>query len=128
MILKHLPRTGLGLLLVCMGAGYYTPAMAQQYYKWVDQKGSTHYTVTPPPKSAKHKGKINTYGWRNSAPLPAPSAQESNPPVTSTSSGSPTTAPAQEPAANPSSPPSSQPVTATPELTPAPAPTPELPR
>ena len=26
---------------------------AQQYYKWVDANGSTHYTTTPPPKGAK---------------------------------------------------------------------------
>ena len=35
---------------------------AQQYYKWVDAKGSTHYTTTPPPKSAKRVDKIATYG------------------------------------------------------------------
>ncbi|HHW52742.1 DUF4124 domain-containing protein [Acinetobacter towneri] len=41
---------------------------AKQYYKWVDAKGSTHYTTTPPPKTAKKQGKVDTYGWRNSAP------------------------------------------------------------
>ena len=35
---------------------------AQQYYKWVDAKGSTHYTTTPPPKGAKKLDKIATYG------------------------------------------------------------------
>ena len=37
-------------------------SFSQQYYKWVDAKGSTHYTTTPPPKSAKKKGKVDTYG------------------------------------------------------------------
>lgn len=32
---------------------YSTSASAIQYYKWVDAKGVTHYTKTPPPKSAK---------------------------------------------------------------------------
>lgn len=41
---------------------------AKDYYKWVDANGSTHYTATPPPKSAQKKGKIQTYGWANSSP------------------------------------------------------------
>ena len=48
-------------------------SFAQNFYKWVDAKGSTHYTATPPPKSAKKKGKVETYGWKNSA-APAPAA------------------------------------------------------
>ncbi|MBJ9986798.1 DUF4124 domain-containing protein [Acinetobacter sp. S40] len=35
---------------------------AEQYYKWVDSKGSTHYTATPPPKGSKKQGQVNTYG------------------------------------------------------------------
>ncbi|WP_416202709.1 DUF4124 domain-containing protein [Acinetobacter sp. ANC 3813] len=42
-------------------------SMAQNFYKWVDVKGSTHYTATPPPNSAKKKGKVETYGWKNSS-------------------------------------------------------------
>ena len=34
---------------------------AQQYYKWVDANGSTHYNTTPPPKGAKRLDKISTY-------------------------------------------------------------------
>jgi hypothetical protein len=30
----------------------------QDFYKWVDAKGSTHYTATPPPSNAKKKSKI----------------------------------------------------------------------
>ncbi|HHB0833599.1 TPA: DUF4124 domain-containing protein [Acinetobacter baumannii] len=37
-------------------------SQAQQYYKWMDQRGSTHYTTTPPPKGAKHLNKVSTYG------------------------------------------------------------------
>ena len=48
-------------------------SFAQNFYKWVDAKGSTHYTATPPPKSAKKKGQVETYGWKNSA-APAPAA------------------------------------------------------
>ena len=51
-----------------------TTSFAKEYYKWVDAKGSTHYTTTPPPKSAKKKGKVDTYGpTRSSTPSqPAP--------------------------------------------------------
>ena len=43
-----------------------TQSFAKTYYKWVDSHGSTHYTTTPPPKTAKKKGKVDTYGWKNS--------------------------------------------------------------
>lgn len=42
-----------------------TTGFAKEYYKWVDAKGSTHYTTTPPPKSAQKKGKVDTYGPNN---------------------------------------------------------------
>ena len=51
---------------------------AKQYYKWVDSKGSTHYTTTPPPKNARSQSKVNTYGYHgdstptNSAPTAQP--------------------------------------------------------
>ncbi len=53
---------------------------AKQYYKWVDANGSTHYTTTPPPKTAKKKGKVDTYGWRNSAPTVATPANPADEP------------------------------------------------
>lgn len=49
-------------------AGISSQSMAKEYYKWVDAKGSTHYTTTPPPKNAKKQGKAQTHGWSNSAP------------------------------------------------------------
>jgi len=52
-----------------------TNSFAKEYYKWVDAKGSTHYTTTPPPKSAKKKGKVDTYGTTHSA---SPATQENN--------------------------------------------------
>lgn len=36
-------------------------AHAQNFYKWVDKNGSTHYTVTPPPANAKRVGNVATY-------------------------------------------------------------------
>ena len=44
-------------ILLCSSQNY-----AQQYYKWVDANGSTHYTTTPPPKGAKRLDKVSTYG------------------------------------------------------------------
>lgn len=49
------------LFMFCSGQIY-----AQQYYKWIDANGSTHYTTTPPPKGAKRLDKISTYGSNNS--------------------------------------------------------------
>ncbi len=56
---------------------------AKEYYKWVDSKGSTHYTSTPPPKTAKKKGKVDTYGWRTGTTTtqsPVPQNQETTAP------------------------------------------------
>ncbi|WP_228146852.1 DUF4124 domain-containing protein [Acinetobacter sp. ANC 4470] len=52
-----------------------TTSFAKEYYKWVDAKGSTHYTATPPPKSAQKKGKVGTYGWNHASTTVAPSNQ-----------------------------------------------------
>lgn len=46
---------------LCLGLTT-TQVSAKEYYKWVDSKGSTHYTTTPPPKNAQRKGKVSTYG------------------------------------------------------------------
>lgn len=53
-----------------------TTSFATEYYKWVDSKGSTHYTKTPPPASVKKKTKVDTYGWNNSAPYKANTTEE----------------------------------------------------
>ncbi|MDR6797195.1 DUF4124 domain-containing protein [Acinetobacter calcoaceticus] len=55
-------------------------SQAQQYYKWMDKSGSTHYTTTPPPKSAKHLNKVSTYGSqpfvKNSTPTSEQQSQD----------------------------------------------------
>ena len=55
-------------------------ASAQEFYKWVDSQGSTHYTTTPPPKSAKKLSKVDTYGSRqySQSKSPAPSQNGQN--------------------------------------------------
>ncbi|MBH2001810.1 MAG: DUF4124 domain-containing protein [Moraxellaceae bacterium] len=60
-------------LLFCSSQNY-----AQQYYKWMDANGSTHYTTTPPPKGAKNLNKISTYGSSHqniATPTAAPQVQ-----------------------------------------------------
>lgn len=50
-------------LILAIGCATLSPSsFATHYYKWVDAKGTTHYTKTPPPASAKQKGKVHTYG------------------------------------------------------------------
>lgn len=55
------------ITLACALIGSSAALWAKDYYKWVDANGSTHYTTTPPPKSVQKKGKVQTYGWNNSA-------------------------------------------------------------
>ena len=73
---------------------------AKQYYKWVDANGSTHYTTTPPPKTAKKKGKVDTYGWKNSAPTVATPASPAVNPVPSATNPQATTT-TNQPVGNP---------------------------
>ncbi|USA52110.1 DUF4124 domain-containing protein [Acinetobacter sp. C32I] len=61
--------TSTAAILLCSSQNY-----AQQYYKWVDAKGSTHYTTTPPPKGAKRLDKVSTYG--NSPQSSNPTTQQ----------------------------------------------------
>lgn len=59
------------VILVCS-----SQSQAQQYYKWMDKNGSTHYTTTPPPKSAKHLNKVSTYGSQSSVKNSTPSPEQ----------------------------------------------------
>lgn len=68
----------LSLFLLC---GSHS-VQAQSFYKWVDAQGSTHYTLTPPPKSVQNMGQVKTYdGPPPPAPTPAPVENQSNAPV-----------------------------------------------
>lgn len=58
-------------ILVCS-----SQSQAQQYYKWMDKSGSTHYTTTPPPKSAKHLNKVSTYGSLSSVKNSTPATEQ----------------------------------------------------
>lgn len=74
--IKKSVLTGSIVAVVCFASN---ASFAKEFYKWVDSKGSTHYTTTPPPKSSQARGKIDTYGYRtSSAPNTAP-AQQNNP-------------------------------------------------
>ena len=55
---------------------YSSQSQAQQYYKWMDKNGSTHYTTTPPPKSAKHLNKVSTYGSQPSIKNSTPTSEQ----------------------------------------------------
>ncbi|MGB9037234.1 MAG: DUF4124 domain-containing protein [Acinetobacter calcoaceticus] len=55
---------------------YSSQSQAQQYYKWMDKSGSTHYTTTPPPKSAKNLNKVSTYGSQPSVKNSTPTSEQ----------------------------------------------------
>ncbi|MCH4246452.1 MAG: DUF4124 domain-containing protein [Acinetobacter populi] len=67
---------------------------AQNFYKWVDANGSTHYTATPPPKNAKKISKVATYNDTPSGSSYIPPAKNANAevPQQQTPSGNPTPA------------------------------------
>lgn len=66
---NHLKKFGLiGLIIL-----FPMNSHAQKFYKWVDSKGSTHYTTTPPPKNSKKVGSINTYNDLPSGSIPTQS-------------------------------------------------------
>lgn len=49
---------------------------AQDFYKWGDANGSTHYTSTPPPKNAKRLGSISTYQNKTEQSKKVPESKE----------------------------------------------------
>ena len=59
------PRNGLArftkpaLIAVCLVC--VSPSVAAKMYKWVDEQGNTHYTQTPPPKSAQQGKQLNVH-------------------------------------------------------------------
>lgn len=46
-------RLALATCLALLALAAATPATAQQYYKWKDANGVTHYTKTPPPSGTE---------------------------------------------------------------------------
>ena len=71
------PSLQLGLITTSLILAFTTsPVMAKTYYKWVDSNGSTHYTTTPPPKNAKKKGSVETYGAPISVTAPVQDQQQ----------------------------------------------------
>lgn len=81
-------------------------SFADTYYKWVGKDGSTHYTLTPPPKGAKALGKMETYRDYSpsytSNPTPTNTTPSQTTPSTSTTDGNPTPEiPMPEPVAEP---------------------------
>lgn len=78
---------------------------AQHFYKWVDKNGSTHYTLTPPPKNAKKQGRIFTINDTPSGSQYRPPAPETNTPTqnstTPTTTPQPNGTPVAEPVAEP---------------------------
>lgn len=64
-------------MLTLVLAAISTSAIANTtFYKWVDKNGSTHYTLTPPPKGVKSLGKMQTY---NDYTAPVPQQVQSAP-------------------------------------------------
>ncbi len=47
-------------IILAVLLGHSSFAWADQLYKWVDASGSTHYSATPPPTTAKGKAKTIT--------------------------------------------------------------------
>lgn len=88
-LMKKSVLLGATLGLLCSAPSL---SFAKEYYKWIDSKGTTHYTTTPPPKSSKSRGKIDTYGYRTSIPATSTAQQNSSNTTSNTSTAqAPTT-------------------------------------
>lgn len=95
-MIKNILLTSTLLSIACTT----TMTHAKEYYKWIDAKGSTHYTTTPPPKNAKKKGKIETYGTTASNAVQNNTATNTQTPTTPANNATTnTTSPAQTPTA-----------------------------
>ena len=47
------------LIAICLA--FLSPNVAAKMYKWVDEQGNTHYTQTPPPKSAQQARQLKVH-------------------------------------------------------------------
>lgn len=72
-------KTSLILIAATLASTAPQFTQAQKFYKWVDAKGSTHYTTTPPPKNAKKLGKISTYNDLSSSAVANNNANRETP-------------------------------------------------
>ncbi|MFC2994647.1 DUF4124 domain-containing protein [Acinetobacter sichuanensis] len=64
---KHLYTKIISTTFLVLSLSATSQSFAKQYYKWVDHQGATHYTETPPPKNAKSRTTVTTYG-HNASP------------------------------------------------------------
>ena len=97
------------VLSAVVGCAISTANAAENYYKWVDQYGTTQYTQTPPPASARKTYKrvsVSTHvpaDVRNRAAAPVVAPQPTAPNASATgNSGDKTNTPPASPAATPS--------------------------
>ena len=99
--LQRFSKTLLLSTLFTLGAMSSSITQAKHFYKWVDSKGSTHYTNTPPPGNARSKSKVSTYGYRGgSAPVAPQNAQPANVPQNNQAVAPVANQPATAPVAN----------------------------
>ena len=65
-------------LLMGLATATVTSAQAQQFYKWKDEKGATHYTQTPPPARQSQTLSIKARAAASNASV-APTAVNAKP-------------------------------------------------
>jgi Domain of unknown function (DUF4124) len=69
-----MPHLAIGRALAACALAAVLPAAAQTMYKWVDEKGTTHFSESPPPDGAKAKAtKVEPKVIPPSNPAAAPS-------------------------------------------------------
>ena len=78
--MKPLKASIILVVALLLSSNILSNAYAKSYYKWVDDRGTTHYSERPPAKSVKNIKLVRTQGWINTAPV-APSATAVEPEV-----------------------------------------------
>lgn len=98
-LMKNATSPFIALFLGSLALGLSSVASAQNFYRWVDANGSTHYTTTPPPKGSKNVGKVTTFAGapqtqvqnRTNAPAEPPAEAQTEQPKNNTQAPDPAT-------------------------------------
>lgn len=69
----------IGTLLLCGLSNAYA---SKNFYKWVDEKGVTHYSAHPPAKAQDEATKVRTTNLKADEPVPAETGKDDTPAAT----------------------------------------------
>ena len=72
------------ITIFCLLSHVMHSSHAQDFYKWIDKNGTTHYTLNQPPTSANKVNKITTYGEKINSKDTSKKSEKNNSPSQNT--------------------------------------------